>query len=107
MRPLVKHCCSKAFSVVVYLDDGISGHQIFSMCEEQSSRVRSDLVSSGFVPNKDKCQWIPVQIICWLGICWDFKSNSLSTPPEKISGTFADVTGILSCRKTTDRNLLV
>ena len=105
MRPLVKHWRSKAFSVVLYLDDGISAHQSFSLCEEQSSLVRSGLVSSGLVPNKDNCQWIPVQFICWMGVCWDFKSNSLSIPPEKISRTFAIVTGIAGVLQL--KNLLV
>ena len=52
MRPLVKHWRSKALTIVVYLDDGISAARSFSRCEEQSLLVRSDLVKSGFVPNK-------------------------------------------------------
>ena len=71
MRPLVRYRCSKAVSIVVYLDDGISAAQSFSKCEEHSLLVRSDLFKSGFVPNKCKCQWVPVQVICWLGIVWD------------------------------------
>ena len=67
MRPLVRYWRSKALSNVVYLDDGISAAQSFSKCEEHSLLVRSDLFKSGFVPNKRKCQWVPLQ-----GIFWDF-----------------------------------
>ena len=43
MRPLVRYWRSKALSIVVYLDDGISAAQSFSKCEEHSLLVRSDL----------------------------------------------------------------
>ena len=105
MRPLVRHWRSKALTIVVYLDDGISAAQSFSRCEEQSLLVRSDLVKSGFVPNKDKCQWVPIQIICWLGIFGDFKNNCMFIPPEKISRTFQDVVEIMSCRSVSARKL--
>ena len=63
MRPLVRYLRCKALSIVVYLDDGISAAQSFSKCEEHSLLVRSDLFKSGFVPNKCKCQWVPLQAI--------------------------------------------
>ena len=105
MRPLVKYWRSKATSIVVYLDDGISAAQSFSKCEEHSLVVRSDLFQSGFVPNKDKCQWVPIQVICWLGIFWDFKNNSMFIPLEKISGIFDEVVKIMSCKSVSARNL--
>ena len=89
MRPLVKHWSSKALTIVVYLDDGISAAKSFSRCEEQSLLV--------------KCQWVPIQIICWLGIFWDFKNNCMFIPPEKISRTFHDVVEIMSCRSVSGR----
>ena len=87
------------------MDDDISAAQSFLRCEEQSLLVRSDLVKSGFVPNKDKCQWVPIQIICWLGIFWDFKNNCMFIPPEKNSRTFQDVVEIMSCRSVSARKL--
>ena len=105
MRPLVKYWRSKAISIVVYLDDGISAAQSFSKCEEHSLVVRSDLFQSGFVPNKDKCQWVPIQVICWLGIFWDFKNNSMFIPLEMISGIFDEVVKIMSRKSVSARNL--
>ena len=91
MRPLVKYWRSEAISIVVYLDNGISAAQSFSKCEEHSLVVGSDLFQSGFVPNKDKCQWVPIQVICLMGIFWDFKNNSMFIPLEKISGIFDEM----------------
>ena len=90
--------------IVVYLDDGITAAQNFSKCEEQSLLVRSDLVRSGFVPNKGKCQWVPTQIICCLGIFFG-KNNCMFIPTEKISCIFHKVTEIMSQRSVSARKL--
>ena len=99
MRPLVRYWRSKALSIVVYLDDDIAAPKSFLKCEEHSLLVRSDLFKSGFVPNKCKCQWVPLQVICWLGIFGDFKNNRMLIPPEKISRIFYDLLEVMPCRK--------
>ena len=63
MRPLLKHWHSQALRIVVFLDDGLGVCGTKDTCLQQSLLVHSDLISSGFVPNKDKCMWIPVQLI--------------------------------------------
>ena len=105
MRPLVKYWRSKAISLVVYLDDGISAAQSFSKCEEHSLLVKSDLFKSGFVSNKDKCQWVPIQVICWLGILGDFKNNCMFIPSGKISGILDEVVENMSCKRVSARKL--
>ena len=90
--------------IVVYLDDGITAAQTLSKCEEQSLLVRSDLFRSGFVPNKGKCQWVPTQIICCLGIFFG-KNNCMFIPTEKISCIFHKVTEIMSQRSVSARKL--
>ena len=105
MRPLVRYWRSKALSIVVYLDDGISAAKSFSKSEEHSLLVRSDLFKSGFVPNKCKCQWVPVQIICWLGIVWDFKNNRMFIPSEKVSRIFCELSEVMSSRSVSARKL--
>ena len=105
MRPLVKYWRSKAIRIVVYFDDGISAATNLSKCQRDSLLVRSDLFKSGFVANKDKCQWFPLQVICWLGIFWDFKSTCVFIPPEKISGILEEVVEIMSCCSISARNV--
>ena len=91
---------SKALNIVVYSDDGIAAPKSFLKCEEHSLLVRSDLFKSGFVrPNKCKCQWVPLQVICWLGVFWDFKNNRMFIPPEKISRIFYELLEVMPCGK--------
>jgi len=78
MRPLVKHWFSQAIRIVVYLDDGLGVCGSKDTCLRKSLLVHSDLISSGFVPNKDKCMWILVQLLRWLGFHLDFARGLLS-----------------------------
>lgn len=85
IRPLVKHWRSQALKIVVYLDNGfcvITGRPSCQECSECS--VKLDLENSGFVANKDKCQWLPTQFIRWLGYNWDFESQTVAIPQDKI-----------------------
>ena len=59
MRPLVKYWRSKAITIVVYLDDGISAAANFSKCQGNSLLVRSELSKSGFVANKISVSGFP------------------------------------------------
>ena len=105
MRSLVKYWRSKAIRIVVYLDDGISAATIFSKCQGNSLLVRTDLFKSGFVASKGKCQWVPLQVICWLGIFLDFKNNRMFIPPERISGVLEEVVEIMSSCSISARKL--
>ena len=71
-------------NIVVYLDNGICAAKRFSKGEEHLLLVRS---------TKYKCHWLPIKVICWLGINWDFKNNCMFIPPEKISQIFFSRTG--------------
>ena len=81
---MVKHWRSQACRIVVYLDDGLGACPSFTSALEQSSSVRADLVSSGFVPSESKCNWFPTQDIKWLGLDWDLRTPFLSIPKLKI-----------------------
>ena len=105
MRPLVKHLRSQALRIVVYLDDGLGVCGSKDTCLRQSLLVHSDLISSGFVPNKDKCMWIPVQLLRWLGFLWDFAQGLLFIPEDKISVLLASIRDISSSRIVTARML--
>ena len=105
MRPLVKHWRIQALRIVVYLDDGLGVCGTKDTCLRQSLLVHSDLISSGFVPNKDKCMWIPVQLLRWLGYHWDFARGILSIPEDKISVLLASIGEVSSSRIVTARML--
>ena len=45
----------------------------------------SDLLKSGFVPNEDKSQWEPIQIITWLGVILNTIDGSIKATNECIT----------------------
>ena len=106
MRPLVKHWRSQALRIVIYLDDGLGVCAAKDICLRQFLLVLSDLISSGFVPNKDKCMWIPNQLLRWLGFHWDFARDLLSIPEHKISVFLASIREVSSSRVVTSRMLV-
>ena len=96
---------SQALRIVVYLEDGLGVCVTKDTCLQRSLLVHSDLISSGFVPNKDKCMWIPVQLIRWLGFYWDFARGLLSIPEDKISVLLTYMREVSSSRVGTARML--
>ncbi|VDI62905.1 Hypothetical predicted protein [Mytilus galloprovincialis] len=85
IRPLVKNWRKDGIKVVVYLDDGFGVAETSDICTLHSQKVKTDLINSGFVPNKDKCKWNPSQDLNWLGFHWDLKLGKLSVPDKKLS----------------------
>ena len=104
MRPLVKYWRSKAISIVVYLDDGISTAPSFSKCEEHSLLVRSDL-DPGLFPTKTSVSGSPFRSFAGWVFFWDFKNNCMFIPLEKISGILDEVVEIMSCKSVSARKL--
>jgi hypothetical protein len=84
VRVLVKHWRSHALKLVVFLDDGICTNEDKHVLSLQSKQIKSDLIASGFVPNVDKCIWIPVQSIVWLGHLLKFQEGLIVIPAEKV-----------------------
>lgn len=50
-----------------------------------SLTVHVDLLKSGFVPNKDKSLWEPVQIISWLGVHLNTLDGTIRATDERIA----------------------
>ena len=73
----------------MYLDDGLGVCGTRQNCLRHSLLVHYDLITSGFVPNKDKCLWIPVQSLRWRGFHWDFARGLLSIPADNIRYQFS------------------
>ena len=53
--------------------------------EINSLVVHSYLLKSGFVPNEDKSQWEPIQIITWLGVILNTTEGSIKATDERIA----------------------
>ncbi|CAG2237876.1 unnamed protein product [Mytilus edulis] len=96
VRPLIAHWRKDGIKITVYLDDGLCLAETEKLCCEQSVRVKNDLILSGFVPNKDKCIWTPVQTLLWLGFTWNLKSSLMELPLIKIENFVNLIDVILS-----------
>ena len=53
--------------------------------------VLSDLLKSGFVPNEDKSQWEPIQIITWQGVILNTIDGSIKATDERIATLSRDL----------------
>ena len=80
VRSLVKHWRKDGIKIVVNLDDGFGLAESEDTCISHSEKVKSDLIASGIVPNKDKCHWAPSQRVEWLGFIWNLKICVLEIP---------------------------
>ena len=66
LRPLVRIWRLMSHNCFLYLDEGISGQRVYVSARAASLIQRSDLASSGFIP-ESKYHWEPVQFGEWLG----------------------------------------
>ena len=90
----------KGIKIVVYLDDGFGIADNRQLCYEHAEIVKSDIIASGFVPNKDKSVWSPSQEVHWLGFIWNLVHCVLNIPHEKITGLqeLAEIILFNSCK---------
>ena len=59
------------------LDDSIGAGKNSLVVKCKSLIVHSDLIKPGFFVNKDRSNWVPTQVIIWLGYAMDTHSNTI------------------------------
>ena len=84
-KPLLKSWRSRGIPIAIFLDDGLGGGTDPVSAKINSLVVHSDLLKSGFVPNEDKSQWEPIQIITWLGVILNTIEGSIKATDERIA----------------------
>ena len=67
--------------------------------------VKSDLVSSGFVPNYDKSIWAPTQVLDWLGFTIHLFQGLLFVHGLKLKRVLSDITSLFEANYCTAREL--
>ena len=58
--------------------------------------IKSDIWSSGFVPNDENSVWEPIQILTWIGLTWNSVLGTIELPPhrsKKLLSTLREVLG--------------
>ena len=63
--------------------------------------MHSDLLKSGLVPNEDKSQWEPIQIITWLGIILNTIDGSIKATDERIATLSRDLENLSTGQNPT------
>ena len=87
---------------MVYLDDGLGAAADKNKEKIASLQVHADLLKSGFVPNKSRCVWEPIQVITWLGAVLNTSTSEISTPDQRIHGLKEDLAALLAFSSSCD-----
>ena len=100
-RPLVAYWRQQGIHIVIYLHDGLGEAPSYQVALDHSTKVKSDLLHSGFVPNSEKSIWVPTLVINWLGFTIDFFQGLLFIPGKKMKRVLSDINLMLE-RKTNE-----
>ncbi|VDI44986.1 Hypothetical predicted protein [Mytilus galloprovincialis] len=71
VREVIKYWRSTGLKIVMYLDDGLGGGKNMKEAMLASEKIHSDLEKFGFVLASEKCNWVPIQGLDWLGFHWN------------------------------------
>ena len=95
VREIVNFRRSRNLKVLTYIDDGLAGADSYIKALESSETVRTNLLKFGFVIAEEKCTWIPVQNLVWLGFEWDMKTGKLRVTQERIDRIIKSIENLL------------
>ena len=101
LKPLQKSWRSQGIPIVVFLDDGLGGGAGLVQAKINSLTVHADLLKTGFVPNRDKSLWEPVQIITWLGVHLNTLDGTIRATDERIAKLSQDLAALSSYKSSS------
>ena len=101
LKPLQKSWRSQGIPIVIFLDDGLGGGAGLVQAKINSLTVHADLPKSGFVPNKDKSLWEPVQITSWLGVHLNTLDGTIRATDERIAKLSHDLAALSSYKSSS------
>ena len=70
---------------------GFSLADCFDLALCNSCQVKADLISAGWVPNFEKSEWYPVQILVWIGCVFNLIDGVISISDRKIRRALSKV----------------
>lgn len=85
LRVAVKSWRAAGVKVVLFLDDGFGGANTYEEALHSSIFIRNDLINLGFLLAEDKCHWVPVQTLIWLGYVWNMTDGTVRVTDDRIS----------------------
>ena len=67
VRVMVAFWRSKGHKVITFLDDGLGGDRSYQSALESSNFVKDSIQRFGFLLAEEKCKWLPMLQVTWLG----------------------------------------
>ena len=80
----MKYWRSDGIIIILYLDDGIAASASDQGARQLALKLRQDLLDFGFLLADEKCQWVPSQIIEWLGFVFDTSSCTIAVTQKRL-----------------------
>ena len=96
---------SEGHKVVLFLDDGLGGNGSYNEALISSQFIRQDLIDFGFIIADEKCQWVPSQVIVWMGYVWNSVSGTIQVTNERICRTESLLNELIT--EVTDGNVIL
>lgn len=105
-RVFITYVRSKGHKVIMYLDDGIGGHLDYRQALNCSVFVQDTLSNFGFLKADEKCSWIPLRKVTWLGHYIDSLLNCIFITEERIKNLESSIQAILNYLPDSKQTLL-
>ena len=87
LRELICYWRHSAIQATVFLDDGIQCNLIKATARQHALQIKGSLLSAGWIPNRKKSSWEPVQVVQWLGFLLDLVKGVILCTPERLVKT--------------------
>ncbi|XP_021341945.1 uncharacterized protein LOC110442586 [Mizuhopecten yessoensis] len=84
LREVVKSVRSAGHRLIMYLDDGIGGHETEGGANEVSRYVKQALTDYGFLLAEEKCHWKASRCATWLGYTWSMEVGVVRVTTDRI-----------------------
>ena len=111
LRPLFNPFCLHkrwvGIHIVVYIYDGLGEGPSYPVALDHSTRVKTDLIRSGFVPYLEKSVWVPTSALDCLGFPIDLFQGFLFVQGIKLKRVLSDIDSLLEANCCTARELSV
>ena len=95
-RPLITKWRGEGKRVLMFLDDGFGCDTSFDETTILGSCIKEDLIRSGFVPKVEKCIWIPVQNMQFLGCDLNSDTGIINIPSSKVKKALQTIDSFIS-----------
>ena len=92
--------------VIMFLDDGIGGHPNYKIAVKLSQNVKTSLTEFGFLLASDKCNWMPVLKLTWLGYLLDMACGKVYVTDERIARLEVAIESFLYQMKVSGTGLM-